>query len=265
MPVAFGMKQNDSSRHFYMKVSKTCPNNPNTRRVLMKQSQTNRVTMFKTTAAVLDENHSIWSGMAPLVTGVQEFEDKLAAIDATAQKQETPTSGATVDKASARDGLEEVLFLTCEALGVIGVTGNDNDLVALTNFTPSTLHRLGDEELANRATTILEKANARKTELATFQVTQANIDELSQALQHYTATKEKPRTVTAGRAAETGSLESLIRDANGILRNRIDPMINLFKRSEGKFVSAYRSARVVVDRPATHKSPKPPTPPQPNP
>jgi len=135
-------------------------------------------------------------------------------------------------------------------------------LVALTDFTPSTLHRLGDEELANRATTILEKANAKKTELATFQVTQANIDELSQALQHYNATKEKPRTVTAGRAAETGSLESLIRDANGILRNRIDPMINLFLRSESKFVAAFRSARVVVDRPATHQSPKPPNPPQ---
>ncbi len=132
--------------------------------------------------------------------------------------------------------------------------------MALTDFTPSTLHRLGNEELANRATTILEKANAKKAELATYQVTQTNIDELSQALQHFTATKEKPRTVTAGRAAETGSLETLIRDANGLLRNRIDRMINLFRRSESKFVAAYRSARVVVDRPATHQSPKPHTP-----
>lgn len=227
----------------------------------MKQSQTNRVTMFKTTAGVLDENHSLWSGMAPLVTSVQEFEAKLAAIDGTAQKQETPTTGATVDKASARDALEEVLFLTCEALGVIGISGHDNDLVALTDFTPSTLHRLGDEELANRATTILEKANAKKPELATFQVTQTNIDELSQALQSFKDSKEKPRTVTANRTAETGSLESLIRDANGILRNQIDPMINLFRRSNSKFVAVYRSARVIIDRPGTHASPKhPPTP-----
>jgi hypothetical protein len=232
----------------------------------MNQEQTNRVTMFKTVAGVLDENHSLWSGMAPLVTAVQEFEAKITAIDASAQNQQTPTSGAAVDKASARDGLEGVLFLTSEALGVLGTTGNDNDIIALAALTPSTLHKLGDEELANRATTVLEKVNAKKTDLAAFHVTQANIDELTQALQVFKTSKEKPRQVVAGRAAETQSLASLIRDASGILRHKIDRMVNLFRRSAPKFVAVYRSARVIVDRPATHTSPKPPIPPpSPNP
>jgi hypothetical protein len=94
-------------------------------------------------------------------------------------------------------------------------------------------------------------------------MTQANIDELAQALQNFKDSKEKPRTVTAVRSAETESLASLIRDANGILRNEIDRLVNLFRRSNPKFVAAYRSARVIVDRPATHASPKPPAPPAP--
>jgi hypothetical protein len=133
------------------------------------------------------------------------------------KKQETPATGAAVDKASARDALEDVLFLTCEALGLLGSTSNDNELVALAGVTPSTLHKLGDEELSNRATTALEKANAKKTDLAALQVTQANIDEFSQALQDFKTTKERPRQVTAGRAAETESLASLIRDGSDIL------------------------------------------------
>lgn len=231
----------------------------------MKQTQTNRVTMFKTTTAVLAENNSVWKDMAPFVAAVQDSDNVIAAIDQSAQTQETPTTGVAVDKHSARDTLEDVLFLTCQALVVIGTTGNDNDLVALTDLTPTSLHRLGDEELANRATTILERANTKKTDLAAFQVTQANLDELAQALQDFKSSKQRPREAVTVRAAETQSLASLIRQENEILRNRIDPMVNLFRRSNPKFVAAYRSARVVIDRPATHASPKAPTPPTPKP
>jgi transketolase N-terminal domain/subunit len=231
----------------------------------MNQEQTNRVTMFKTTNGVLEENQSIWSGMAAMVGAVQDFKDVIAAIDHSAQTQETPTIGAAMDKHSARDSLEDVLFLICEALGVVGHTAKDNDLVALVNLAPSSIHKMGDEELANRATTILDRATAKKADLAALNVTQANIDELNQALQDYKTSKEKPREVVAVRSAETQSLSSLIRQANGILRNRIDPMVNLFRRSNPKFVAAHRSARVVVDRPATHASSKtpPPSPPTP--
>lgn len=96
----------------------------------MNQEQTNRVTMFKTTAGILEENHSVWSGTPALVTAVQDFKDVIASIDQSAQTQETPTIGAAMDKHSARDSLEDVLFLICEALGVVGHTANDNDLVA---------------------------------------------------------------------------------------------------------------------------------------
>jgi hypothetical protein len=228
---------------------------------IMNQTQTNRITMFKTTTAVLDDNQKVWSGMAPFVTAVQDLKELIAAIDESAQTQQTPTSGAAVDKHSARDSLEDVLFLTCEALGVVAHTANDNDLAALVDLTPSSIHKLADEELANRATTILERANAKKGELAALNVTSANIDELNHALNGYKASKEKPSEKVAVRAAETQSLASLIREASGILRNRIDPMVNLFRRSNPKFVASHRSARVVVDRAATHASPKPPPPP----
>lgn len=232
----------------------------------MDTKQTNRVTMFKTVTAFLDENNSVWTAMAPLAAAVQLLKDKIIAIDDTAQKQETPTTGAAVDKSTARDALEDVLFLTCEALGVLGTTNADNELVALTTLTPSTLHTLRDEELVNRATNVLDKANTRTTDLATLQVTAANITELSEALEDFKATKAKPRTVVAGRAAETETLPGLIRDASEILRNQIDRMVNLFRRSHPKFVSGYRSARVTVDRAATRTTSKPaPAPPTPTP
>jgi hypothetical protein len=231
----------------------------------MDTEQRNRVTMFKTIGAFLQDNRSVWSDMAPLQAAVTQFNGKIAAIDVAVQKQEAPV-GAAEDKATARDALEDVLFLMCEALGVLGHSGQDHDLLALTAVRPSTLQRLDDEELSNRATSILAEATARKTELAALRVIQANLDELEQALARFNASKVNPRTATAARVVQTESLPILIRDLSGMLRNEIDKMVNLFRRTNPEFVAEYRVARVIVDRAASHKtkpagtSPPPPGP-----
>lgn len=221
----------------------------------MNTKQTNTVTMYKTVTAHLDDHSAIWSTMAPLQAAVTQFKGKIASIDATAQQQEAP-NGATDDKAEARDALEDVLFLACEALGALAHASNDNDLFALTDVTRTRLDRMDAEELSNRAVSVLAAATTRKTELATVQVTQANLDELDQALQDFNAAKTGPRTAVAARSVHTESLPNLIREANGILRNQIDRMVSLFKRTNPEFVSGYQSARVIIDRAATHAAVK---------
>jgi hypothetical protein len=88
---------------------------------------------------------------------------------------------------------------------------------------------------------VVERANARKTELATLQVTQENLQELTLKLQRFSDQKTQPRTASAERAARTNSLESLIREANSILRDQIDRMVNLFSRTDPQFVSGYQA------------------------
>lgn len=216
----------------------------------MDNKQTNRVNMFKAVSSYLADHNSVWASTAPFAAAVTQFNNNLAAIDAAAQKQETP-SGATQDKETTRDALEDVLFLMCEALSVLGHNANDNDLVALSNASASTLHKMDAEGLSNRAGSVLAAANTKKTELATLQVTQANIDELDDALQAFNAAKASPRTATAERMAQTQSLASLIRDTSGILKNQIDSLVSLFRRTNPDFVAGYRASRVVVDRAAT--------------
>lgn len=221
----------------------------------MDRSQINRVTMFKTVDGYLEQRNGVWSPMAPFAAAMLQFRDKLAAIDAAAQKQESPLAGATGDKEAARDALEDVLFLTCEALGVLANTTSDHELGALVALSPSAIVNLSNEELSNRATNVLAKTNARKAELAAFQVTQENIDELSEALEAFQAAKEKPRTAVVERTVQTGSLSSLIREAGNILRDRVDKMVNLFRRTDPEFVAGYRSARVIVDRRGSRPAP----------
>ena len=216
----------------------------------------NRITMLKTTGAYLDANSTIWNLMAPMQAAVQTYKPKLVSIDDATRKQQTP-SGATEEKAAARDALEDVAFLMCEAIGAMAHVSGDHDLLALSNATQSTFRRAADDELSNLAANILTAANAHKSELATFQVTQANIDELDQALQTFNTSKSNPRMAIAERSARGDSLEEQVRDAQEFLRNQIDRLVNLFRRSNPEFVAGYRNARLIIDRAATHSTAKP--------
>jgi len=228
----------------------------------MNTELTNRVTMLKTVSAYMEENKTVWNTMAPLQTALTDFAAELAHIDADAQEHEAPV-GATADKADARDALEDVTFLMCEALSFVAHEADDNDLTALTRVSRTTLDRMSAEELSNRATSVLAQANAHKTELTQIQVTQENIDELSDALTEFNDAKAGPRTATATRAALTEALPKRVRDATDILRKRVDRLVNLFSRSNPDFVAGYENARAIVDRAATHKAKAAPTPPPP--
>jgi hypothetical protein len=219
----------------------------------MRTNQTNRQAMFKIVAKHLDDHNEVWSGMSPLTVAVQTFKGKILGVDNVVEQQETP-KGATDSKAAAREELEDVLFLTCRALAVLGHTSNDHDLLAATDLSRTDLDRLPDDELITRATAVIGRANTRKTELATLQVTQENLQELGLRLQRFSDLKLEPRSAAVEHGTTTQSLESLIREANSILRNEIDRMVDLFSRTDPDFVAGYQRARVIVDRTATHKT-----------
>jgi hypothetical protein len=226
----------------------------------MDVKQENRIRMFKATDLVLQQHESVWNGMAPFVAVAQQVTDGIAAIDLAVQKQSTATAGATLDRTTARDALEDVLFLVSEALGVLAHAAGDHELRDLTDLKPSDLQRMSDEELATRAQAIANQTTSRKTELATLHVSQANLDELTEALENFQTSKSAPRAAVANRMAQTESLPELINRVNTILRNQLDRMVNLFRRTHPDFVAAYRAARVIIDRAATRTAAKPKAP-----
>lgn len=226
----------------------------------MQLKQTNRIRMFTAVIAVLEQFQAVWSSMAPFAAAFQRFKDKVQAVNAAAQKQETVTAGSSQERENARDALEDVLFLVCEALGVLAHQSSHSELLALTNVSPSGLRQLNDLELANLATEIKAQTVSRVAELATLHVTAENLTELDEAMADFNEAKSAPRAATANRVAQTEALSLLIREASDVLLNELDRMVNLFRRSHPEFVAAYRAARVVVDRTGNRRAKAEPQP-----
>jgi len=220
----------------------------------MELKQTNRVRMFTAVIAVLEQFQSVWSTMAPFAAAFHRFEDKVQAVNDAAQKQGTATAGASLDRENARDALEDVLFLVCQALKVLAHQANDNELRTLTDVSSSSLHVMNDVELENLANTIKTQTVPRAAQLATLQVSAENLAELATAIDNFNEVKSAPRAATANRVAHTEALGQLIREASDVLRNELDPMVSLFVRTNPEFVAAYRAARVIVDRTGNRSS-----------
>ncbi len=223
----------------------------------MNNRDNNRLTMVRTTRDYLETNNSIWNSMTPLATAVTQLDAKLTEIDAAAQKQETP-SGRTADKTAARDHLENVTFLMCQALYVLAHDANNNEVLALCDLNRSALDAMDEQTLATRAANVLATADAHKTELVALQVMQANHEEFTQALADFNEAKTGPREATATRRVQTELLRAKIQEAISLLENKIDRMVDLFSRTHPEFVDGYKNARMIVDRAATHRGGTPP-------
>ena len=98
--------------------------------------------------------------------------------------------------------------------------------------------------------------------LANYGVTAEKLDDLEDALDHYSEKIGSPRTATVKRRVRTLSLEELF-DKLRTVHSRMDRLAVVFRSSAPDFLAAYETARVIIDRPATREEDEEPPAPEP--
>ena len=85
--------------------------------------------------------------------------------------------------------------------------------------------------------------------LADYGVTAAKLTALKKKIDGFEALHTKPRQNISNRSAATARLPQLLRQADEILRGRLDPLVVQFKVSAPEFYNAYQAACNIVDIP----------------
>ena len=219
--------------------------------------------MFQTTLAFLDDNNSLWSGRAPFADAVTRAKAGVEEIDTAADKQQSPTTGMTGDKAQARAELEQRTLEVADQLAALAVKNHDNDLAAKVQMSKSSLDQLSESDLEQTAERVAGLANDNSTDLTPFGITAAEVAALNTARTTFVSARTVPRTAAAQRVAQTQSLPELIAKVRSIFRNEIDKMMTPFRRTNPDFYNGYFAARVIIARAATRPTTTAPTPPQP--
>ncbi len=121
------------------------------------------------------------------------------------------------------------------------------DLQARCAVSASQLERMPDEKVRTTCQNVYNEAVQLGDVLADFGQTVEDVTQLKKEIDDFSALIASPRSAIVTRSQATKELNSLMLEANDLLRNKIDKLMELLKTSQPKVYNTYLAARVIVD------------------
>ncbi len=213
--------------------------------------------MVNTTIDYMNQNKTLWSGNVAITASVTDLTNSVATLGQKQGLQETPVAGAEALKVQVRHDFEEETHLIASQLSALAAVNGDTNLAAQSELTLPQLDKMSDDVLEQTGTRIAALANANIAALADYGITAADVTALNNFVTQFHGVKTAPRTAVAGRAGETKTIPAAQQAVMSILRNRLDKLMVMFRKTNPQFYQGYLSARVIVDRGIRHDAPAP--------
>lgn len=213
----------------------------------MTKNETNKYNMYHAVKAVMEENVEAVSEYPALAEAVADFNLKTEKISETDRNYTLSIGGKTNSKNNSEEELIGDLIHVKSALYAFAVKTKHEELKALSAGSESSLRRMRDTDLLQHAQLIKTAGSANLTSLAPYKITETLLDALSEKIFAYKRSIEIKDAGFADRGALRAQLTSQFDSANQILKERIDSLMEAFKKSNPQFYLAYSSARGIKD------------------
>ncbi|HBG41943.1 hypothetical protein [Limibacterium fermenti] len=209
--------------------------------------------MTDSVGTTLNTYKSVWAVNTRFTEATDRFWDIKNKINASAERSEIETSGATTEKKNvAFDAFDMAADLSKR--GSIYALDNKNlELHDQLRVSRSSLSGIDGKQAIAKMRDIHTRLSALPPEgLAPYQITEVELTEFKGLIDAYEAHISRPRDITIDRAVQNQDvLPQLFTDMRGVLYV-MDSLISIFKGTE--FAMAYRQARKIMDRGKTAAS-----------
>jgi len=213
----------------------------------MTNHQENKLSMYITTQQVVNFHYEVWKDSKAFTNQVTTFESIIAEIMRVRTVQESEITGVTKDKAEACfTAVEKGITAAMKISAYASVIGN-NKLRDRVFYSYSKLIRSRDTFVLDRLNIIYNAAVEHLPEMADYDLTQEHVDELAVLISNYRKAVEDPRQAITNRSRATQELAELFAQADRILKERMDTLLEHFKSLSSEFYKQYKNARKIVD------------------
>ena len=213
----------------------------------MNSHEFNKMNMFTAVNAVLHLNSKAIAKIDMLSEASGRFDEKLAHISRRDARYTTVSAGATASKNNAADTLADLTLRIANALLVLGNITENEQLRTECRLNPSNLRHIRIINLVKICNRIGELARQYAAELPSYGISKQDISLHTETIESFRQKRdEQQQRLTEGKSAR-GMLYDDFTEANDILRNQIDPLMELVKHSDTGFYNQYRAARVIRD------------------
>ena len=229
----------------------------------MNTREFNRMNMFTAVNSVLKLFGKTIKTIGALFEAADEFDRKLALVAKRDAQYTSVISGATAAKNSAADTLIDVTLRIANALLVFGTITENEPLKAKCRLTTANLHYIRALELVRISVRIAELGKQYATELSTYGITESDLLMLTEAIDSFRTARNTQQQRFAESKSARGLLSDTFTETYCILKNQLDPLMELVKHDDIEFYTQYRAARVIRDMHGrSYKKNNPPTSPE---
>ncbi len=183
-----------------------------------------------------------WAVFAALFAG---FTDMVTQIFTISGQQNDDNTGITKQKSQVQLKLIDIIediSVKCMAYATVA---EDVAFLSLIKYSRGTLLRMADAELVKTAETFHANVLPKFTQVADYDLTQAELDELIVLKDAFLAIYTKPRGKKKESKVLTTSLDSLFAKADKILL-KLDALVQSVQKKEPAFVEEYFNKRAIT-------------------
>ncbi len=220
----------------------------------MNYKQENKLSMFDVLIAICTLDIAIINSVPALLAAYTEFKTIWDAINNVTPEQVIRIDGVAMDKNAFKELLSKRAGRIARVVRAYAYEHTDNTLRSEVDYTPSVLVKMRDEDLKPIIDVIIDRATTHLTVLADYGIVEDTLTQLSDTFGKYKQFVPKPTVAVAKRQDASAELDSLIAEANDILRFRMDDMVQVFEESEPRFFRRYNNARNIYDLRGTRPS-----------
>ena len=224
----------------------------------MNNEQENRLGSYRTTGQVLTDNAALFAGLPAMVTQHSNLLDSINLTDGLAVLQGTNTKGVTGAKKEFLRQMKLYAFRIGGALKSYASDTNNLPLKARAHVVDSQFTKARDDERDDIAQGIYDAAQENIAALGDSGVTATTMTAFQTRIDAYRLSIASPSVARSNKKAQTDLLDTELKRANMICKERLDGLVEQFRESNPDFYAAYHAARNIIDTGHRKKAPAPP-------
>lgn len=213
----------------------------------MNLEQATRMRMFLNTQAALDHNTNRWNSIPIMVQVKNELDELIQRIEDKNEETISSSKGTTAQKDLLRRSLVEKAVTISGILQAYFAYEGDKEQEEQVKLSKWELMKCRETDVEAKVAPVIKVARAQLETLADFALTEDMLIETETTIDSFNALIGKPRTIRNQVFAAIDAIDNLVKQADGLIRDRLDKLMIRFEFTDPNFYNEYTRARVIVD------------------
>ncbi len=212
----------------------------------MRQTQFNFLNMLGVVLNGMNNERSLWENEPEIASTYSLLDTEYNQVNSLNESVSATDPGGLTDlKDNTYDQLMNTTYKLMKKMSAWAKKNNRLTLLPLVGISYSALSRGPEPESVNRCAGIADKAVENLENLASFKVTNADIDNIRQLITDYRKQASERTTVSKDKSEKGSEIVEKIKN----LRNSLDIMDDLVKGlvEDQEFINRYKSWRNITD------------------